>query len=69
MLENSLRSLVGMLKGPHDFDTLRLFINLVVSSNEHSLRQIELKLEFPIYSWKDFFECGILASIDEPMFV
>ncbi len=67
ILENYLRSLVVILKGPHDFDTLILFINFVISSSVHSSRRIELKFEVPRYSWKDFLDWGILSSIDEPM--
>ena len=67
IVENSLRSLVGILKGPHDLDTLMIFVNFAISSSEHSVRQIELKLEFSRYSWKDFFGWGIFESMDEPM--
>ena len=67
IVENSLRSLVGILKGPHDFDTLMLLINFVISSSVHSSRQIELKFEFPRYYWKDFLDWGIFASIEEPI--
>ena len=67
IFENSLRSLVGILKGPHDLDTLMLLINFVISSIVHSSRLRELTFEFPRYSWKDFLDWGILTSIEEPI--
>ncbi len=67
--ENSFRILEGMLKGPHDFEVLKLLIISRTSSGVHRWIAMDNGLGLVRYSLKAFLGGGIFASTEDPILV